>query len=286
MIDTLLASPAKRVAAVHDISGVGKCSLTAALPVISAAGVECLPVPTAVLSTHTGDIAGYTFHDLTDDIPAYLSHWLQFGITLDCIYSGYLGSVRQIDMVLAMADEFSFCRPLLVVDPAMADSGRLYVGFDSAFVCEMKRLCKRADILVPNLTEACLLTGIEYKESVSADYIETVCRALSKICDTFVLTGVSLDDSKAGCLVSEGNGSELRFIETEKFPGVYYGTGDLFASALTGAIMNGKSLYDSAETATEFVVSAIRDTYLEGSDTRLGVAFERHLPEYIKNVRN
>lgn len=276
----------KRVACIHDISGIGKCSLTAAIPIISASGIEAAAMPTAVLSTHTGNIKGFTYRDLTDDLIPFAEHWKSLGIKFDGIYSGFLGSTQQVDIVCSFIDEFKTENTVVIVDPAMADGGKMYTTFDDVFAKEMISLCKKADIIVPNLTEAVFLLGEEYSEPpYSKEYIESILLRLLELGPSkVVLTGVSFSDDKIGCAVCEKNG-EVFYSFSEKYQGVYYGTGDIFASALTGAYLNGKTIYESAEIALDFTCSAIKRTYIEGTDTRLGVNFEQGLSDYIYRLR-
>ncbi len=272
----------KRVAAIHDISGIGKCSLTAALPIISAAGIEAAALPTAVLSTHTGDISGYTYRDLTGDLPAVAKHWKSLGIEFDGIYSGFLGSTEQVEMVCDFIGEFASSQTVILVDPAMADSGRMYTTFDDGFAEEMAKLCSKADIIVPNLTEAAFLLGEEYVEPpYSKEYIESLLERLSELGpQKIVLTGVSFDHDEIGCAVYSGGAIHYKF--SEKYDGIYYGTGDIFASALLGAYMRGKNISDSADIALEFTCAAIRRTHDAGTDTRFGVNFEQGIGDYIR----
>ncbi len=276
----------KRVAAIHDISGIGKCSLTAAIPVISAAGIETAAMPTAVLSTHTGNIKGYTYRDLTSDLTPMAMHWKSLGITFDGIYSGFLGSIEQVDIVCDFIDMFKDENTVVIVDPAMADGGKMYTTFDKAFAKEMTILCKKADIIVPNITEAAFLLDEEYIEPPhSKEYIEDILKRLSLLGpEMIVLTGVAFNDNELGCAVYCRESDEIFYSFSEKYPGIYYGTGDLFASALTGAYLNGKSIFESAEIALEFTNSAIRRTYEAGTDTRLGVKFEQGIFDYIKKL--
>lgn len=274
----------KRVAAIHDISGIGKCSLTAAIPVISAAGIEAAAMPTAVLSTHTGNIEGYTYRDLTSDLNPIANHWKNLGIKFDGIYSGFLGSIEQVDIVCGFIDMFRTDETVIIVDPAMADCGKMYTTFDKAFAKEMTVLCKKADIIVPNITEAAFLLGEDYVEPpYSNEYIENILKQLSSLGpEMVVLTGVAFNDNELGCAVYCRDSDEVFYSFSEKYPGIYYGTGDLFASALTGAYMRGKSIFESAEIALEFTNSAIKRTYEAGTDTRLGVNFEQGIADYIK----
>ena len=278
----------KRVAAIHDISGIGKCSLTAAIPVISAAGIETAVMPTAVLSTHTGDISGFTYRDLTDDLIPFMKHWKSLGVSFDGIYSGFLGSTKQVDIVCRFIDGFRNEKTVVIVDPAMADSGRMYTTFDDDFAKEMKTLCRKADIIVPNLTEAVFLLDEEYIEPpYTVEYIDGIMRRLLSLgVSMIVLTGVSFKDEEIGCAVCCKDSDEIFYRFSEKYPGIYYGTGDLFASALTGAYLRGLDIFKSAETALEFTCSAIKRTFLAGTDTRLGVDFEQGIGEYIRKLED
>lgn len=275
----------KRIAAIHDISGIGKCSLTAALPVVSAAGVEVAAMPTAVLSTHTGDIKGYTYRDLTSDIPDIANHWKSLGIEFDGIYSGFLGSTEQVEMVCSFIDGFGKNGCVILVDPAMADSGRMYTTFDDDFAEEMAKLCSKADIIVPNLTEAAFLLGEKYVEPpYTKEYIDGLLERLSTLGpEKIVLTGVSFEHDEIGCAVyCKGEAVHYKF--SEKYDGIYYGTGDIFASALLGAYMRGKDISESADIALEFTCSAIKRTHDAKTDTRFGVNFEQGIGDYIKRL--
>lgn len=276
----------KRIAAIHDISGIGKCSLTAAIPVISAAGIETAVMPTAVLSTHTGDISGFTYRDLTSDLVEFYTHWKTLGVEFDGIYSGFLGSTEQVDIVCSFIDEFKKDDTVVIVDPAMADGGRMYTTFDDEFAKEMLLLCQKADIIVPNLTEAAFLLGESYREPpYSEEYINGIMKKLLEIGPSMVvLTGVSFNENEIGCAVCCRNDDEVFYRFSEKFSGTYYGTGDLFASALTGAYLKGKSIYESAEIALQFTCNSIKRTFEAKTDTRLGVNFEQGIADYIKSL--
>lgn len=272
----------KRVAAIHDVSGIGKCSLTAAIPIISAAGIEAAAMPTAVLSTHTGDIQGFTYRDLTNDLNDIALHWKSLGIEFDGIYSGFLGSVEQVDIVCDFIDNFKNKNTVVIVDPAMADGGKMYKTFGDDFAKEMVLLCKKADIIVPNLTEAAFLLGEEYVEpSYTKEYIDGILKKLIKLGPSMVvLTGVSFEEDKIGFAVYKKN-EDVFYGFSEKYPGTYYGTGDIFASALVGAYLKGKSIFDSAQIALDFTCGAIKRTYEAKTDTRLGVNFECGIKEFI-----
>lgn len=283
-----MMSGQKRVAAVHDISGIGKCSLTAAIPVISAAGIEVDVMPTAVLSTHTGNMSGFTYRDLTDDLVPFMKHWKSLGIEFDGIYSGFLGSVRQVDIVCDFIDDFRNDKTVVIVDPAMADGGKMYTTFDRSFANEMKLLCRKADIIVPNITEAAFLLDEEYVEPpYSKEYIDGIMKRLLNLgVSMVVLTGVCFKEDEIGCAVCCRNDNDIYYCFSEKYPGIYYGTGDLFASALTASFLKGIDICKSAEIALGFTCESIRRTYFAGTDTRLGVNFEQGISDFIKKLED
>ena len=276
----------KRIAAVHDISGIGKCSLTAALPVLSAAGCEAAVIPTAVLSTHTGGFSEYTYRDLTDDMLGIAQHWNKCGFEFDAFYSGFLGSTAQIDIVLQIIDTICNDDTLILIDPAMADNGRLYTTFAPDFPDYMKRLCKRADIITPNITEICLMTGNEYKRGpYDKTYIDKLLNDGKALCSgKIVLTGVFFEDDNLGCAVFDTKSDDTQYIMNEKCKGFYPGTGDMFASALLAGLMNDMPLEDSAQIAVDFVRECITETQKEGDPIAYGVYFERALPYLMKRL--
>ena len=248
-----------KILTVQDISCVGQCSLTVALPVISACGVECCVLPSAVLSTHTGGFTGFTFRDLTEDMPAIKDHWKKENIAFDAIYTGYLGSTRQIDYVADLFDEVAAQGCLKIVDPAMADNGKLYFGFDEAFVEAMKGLCGKADYVIPNLTEACFLTDMPYKTSYDYTYIDEILQKLTALgCKNVIFTGISYAPGRTGVVVLE-NGA-YSYYEHELLPNSCHGTGDIYASAFVGALMRGKTVFDAARIAADYVVACIQET--------------------------
>lgn len=269
----------KKVLTIQDISCVGQCSLTVALPVISACGVETCVLPSAVLSTHTGGFSGFTFRDLTDDMPSIKDHWVKEGISYDAIYTGYLGSTKQIDYVADIFDAVLSDGGLKIVDPAMADNGKLYVGFDDAFVEAMKVLCGKADYVLPNLTEACFLTGTEYKTNYDRAYIDEILKKLSALgCKNIIFTGVTYSPETTGVVVYEdGNYS---YYEHAKMPNSCHGTGDIYASAFTGALMRGKSAYEAAKIAADYVLECIKAT-AEEVNHWYGAKFEPVLGKLI-----
>lgn len=275
------------VAAIHDISGMGKCSLTAALPVLSAAGVSVSVLPTAVLSTQTGGLNEYTYRDLTDDMRPIMNHWRKINVKFDAVYSGFLGSVKQIDIVCDFVKQFSHDNTLYLCDPAMADNGELYDTFDMSFVSMMRNLCCMADIIVPNYTEACLLLGREYiSPPYEKTYTEELIKALADKfgCKYVVLTGVDFDGLSVGAAAYDSTTDSISYSLRPRIDGMFHSTGDLFASSLLGAVMNGFTLNTATETAIEFTVSSIKQTVLLGGDSRFGLCFERCLPQYIKSL--
>lgn len=273
----------KRILTIQDISCLGQCSLTVALPILSACGVETCVLPSAVLSTHTGGFTGYTFRDLTEDMPAIQKHWEKENIKFDAFYTGYLGSEKQIEYVKNIFAATGNEGSKKIVDPAMADNGKLYPGFDDAFVEAMKVLCNSADIILPNITEACLLTGMEYKESYDEAYVDALLSALVSDSDkTVILTGVSYCDDKTGVVVYK-NG-EKSYYTHKKIKGGCHGTGDIFASAFSGALMNGKTEYDAAKIAADYTVACIEETITDESHW-YGAKFEPVLGKLIDSLK-
>ena len=272
----------KKILTVQDISCVGQCSLTVALPLLSACGMETCILPSAILSTHTAGFSGYTFRDLTDDIPKINEHWQKENIKFDAIYTGYLGSTKQIDYVKDLFYTVATDRCLKIVDPAMADGGKLYPAFDEVYVEAMKSLCAEADILLPNITEACFLTDSEYKTTYDEKYILDLTNKLIKLgAKTVVLTGVSYRDGKTGIAVGSDNNYD--YYEHDIVSKGCHGTGDVYASAFVGALMNDKSIFDSAKIAADYVVDCI-DVTKDDPDHWYGVKFEAVLPKLIKSL--
>lgn len=269
----------KKILTIQDISCVGQCSLTVALPILSACGVETCILPSAVLSTHTAGFTGFTVRDLTEDIPAVKNHWLKEGIRFDAIYTGYLGSTQQIGYVADIFAETAAEGCVKVVDPAMADNGKLYPAFDQAYVEEMKGLCAKADFVVPNITEACFLAGVEYRTEYDRAYIDLLLQKLTGIgCKNIILTGVSYAPGRTGIMVLE-NGS-YAYYEHELLPNSCHGTGDIYASAFVGAFVRGNSAYDAAAIAANYTMECIR--YTATLDNHwYGAAFEPVLGKLI-----
>ena len=272
-----------KILTIQDISCVGQCSLTVALPIISACGIETCVLPSAVLSTHTAGFSGYTFRDLTEDMPLIENHWKKEGITFDAVYTGYLGSTKQIDYVKSIADSTSKEGSLLIVDPAMADNGKLYPGFDDAFVEAMKGLCAKADYVIPNMTEACLLTGVEYKTAYDRADVDRILEGLTALgCKNVIFTGISYREGKTGIVVYK-NG-EYAYYEHDMLPNSCHGTGDIYASSFVGALVRGKSAYDAAKIAADYTVECIKET-AKLENHWYGAAFEPALGKLIELLK-
>ncbi|MDE6025892.1 MAG: pyridoxamine kinase [Lachnospiraceae bacterium] len=249
----------KRILTIQDISCLGQCSLTVALPILSACGIETCVLPSAVLSTHTGGFTGYTFRDLTDDMPEILLHWEKEKLSFDGFYTGYLGSKTQIDYVKKIMNSVGNAGNVKIVDPAMADGGKLYPGFDESFAAAMGSLCDEADIILPNITEACLITKTDYKEKYDEEYIDSLLKRLTEKSEkTVILTGVSFEENSTGVMVYE-NGNK-KYYKHEKISKGCHGTGDIFASAFAGSFLKGKDAYTSAVIAADYVVDCIKET--------------------------
>ena len=269
----------KKILTIQDISCVGQCSLTVALPILSACGLETCILPSAVLSTHTAGFSGFTFRDLTDDMPAIQEHWKKENIKFRAIYTGYLGSIKQVGYVRDILKTMGTEDCISIVDPAMADNGKLYSIFDQDYVEAMKVLCGEADILVPNITEACFLVGEEYKEIYDESYIKALVEKLAALgAKTVVLTGVSYAPQKTGVAVYE-NG-KMEYYEHDKISKGSHGTGDIYASAFVGALMNGKSVYEAARIAADYTVKCIINTQGD-ADHWYGAKFEPVLRDLI-----
>ena len=273
----------KRVVAINDISCVGRCSLTVALPMISAAGIECSILPTAILSTHTGGFTGFTFHNLSEEMDKIVVHWKSLNLHVDTLYSGYLGSADQVDKVLNIFNTFKDASR--IVDPVMADNGKLYSAFDDTFPAHMARLCKGADVILPNITEACLMTGIKYVDGVhSKEYIEKLLNACLKLgAKNVCLTGVSLEDGKLGAATLSHDG-KFSYYALDRIDGYFHGTGDVFGSVFVSAYTLGKSIEDASKLACDITVKAIKETINRPQEFKYGVNFELTLNDLYKSL--
>lgn len=275
----------KRAVTIQDISCFGKCSLTVALPVISAMGIETAVIPTAVLSTHTGGFEGYTFRDLTGDIPKIAAHWQKLGLGFDAIYTGYLGSPAQAQMVSDFFDIFGGEHVLRIVDPVMGDSGRLYAGFTDELVSGMRKLCSEADYIMPNTTEASMLLGIPYEEVCGEAHAKDILRGLAELgCKYPVLTGVRGDNERHGAAAYDPVTGEFCFSYSRHIDRQIHGTGDIFASVFTGAVIRGKSLSRSLEMAVRFTADCIEATLPCIDEVWYGSCFELCLGRLIDYV--
>ena len=270
----------KRILTIQDISCVGQCSLTVALPILSACGQETCILPSAVLSTHTGGFTGFTFRDLTEDIPSVWQHWKKENLAFDYIYTGYLGSTLQIGYVKDIFAAFANNGCKTVVDPAMGDHGKLYPLFDEVYAAAMAELCAQADIMVPNITEACFMTGHPYKEIYDEAYVDELLAKLGAMGKgTVVLTGVGYSAEQTGVVIYR-DGKKWHYTHPRE-PKNYHGTGDIFASAFVGAVANGKTMEEAAAIAAEYVALCIRKT-IEDPSHWYGVKFETALGDLIQ----
>lgn len=267
----------KRILTIQDISCVGQCSLTVALPILSACGHEICILPPAVLSTHTGGFGKPVVRSLAGMMPDTVAHWKENGIDFDIIQVGYLGSVEAVDTVSDILDTMLKANGIAIVDPAMADHGRLYSGLSDRYAEKMKQLCMKAHIMIPNVTEAAMMTGIDYQEELTPDYIEALLRKLGG--GDVVLTGVGFEASSTGFALRQG--SEITFCHHDRVEKNYHGTGDIFAAVLTGALASGKCLQTAAEIAGDFTLKCIKNTF-ENPAHWYGVKFETVLPELIR----
>ena len=274
----------KRLVTIQDISCFGRCSTTVALPIISALGIETVTLPTAILSTHTGEFKNYSFLPLTSQMHKIINHWKEENISFDAIYVGYIGTVEQIDTVCEFIDYFKGENTVVFVDPAMADNKELYQGLKTEYVKAIKRLCKKADIIAPNIYEAMLLCDEECKKEHTYEEAVNMLKPLSLMCDKIIITGIHKDDTiitlgydKKTDIITEKNNSKIE--------GMYYGTGDIFSSVFIGAYMNGAVFSECISKAVEFVEESIKNTVAESEKYWYGINFEEcldSLTAYIK----
>ena len=276
----------KRIVTIQDISCVGKCSLTVALPVISACGVEAAVIPTAVLSTHTG-FSNFTFRDLTDEIYPITAVLKKENITFDAIYTGYLGSPMQLQLMEKFFEDFGTRDNLIFVDPVLGDHGELYPGFTQEFADKMAKLCTKADVIVPNLTEACFMLHEEYIESgYSEEYIKNILKKLSESgCKNVVLTGVSFNENELGVMAYNSDTDTYFSYFTEKAKLSFPGTGDVFSSACVGALMRGLTLEKALVVAVNFTLEAIKASIKDPAHRWYSVNFEQALPFLIDELK-
>lgn len=272
-------NPVPRVAAIHDLSGFGRSSLTIVLPVLSAMGVQASPLPTALLSTQTSGFGDYFFLDLSDEMIKIADHWRKININFDAVYSGFLGSGRQVEIVSDFIDDFGPGGQFVVVDPVMGDDGKTYGPCGSDIIKAMKKLIKKADIITPNFTEACLLLDTEYRTSIKVPLLKDWMRKLSDIGpDKVVFTSVPVDDKSRSFVFAYDRAFDTFWkVSCSYIPAAYPGTGDIFTSVLTGALLQGDSLPIALDRAVQFVSLAIRSTFGYNTPGREGVMFEKVL---------
>lgn len=284
MTDKLSKLP--RMAAIHDLSGLGKCSLTVALPIVSASGVECCCIQTALLSTHTGGFTDWTFTDLSDAIVPIAEHWNKLGVHFDAIYSGYLASEAQGELLERTIELLRSDDTLVIVDPAMADNGRYYTNLDDSMAGCFRRLIAKADIITPNITEACFLTGTEYCTAPHSEaFITELLGKLSALGPRVVaVTGVSLETGKVGIVARDNETGKTSVVMNETKDGMFHGSGDVFASAFAALLTRGAALEDALRLAEDFVAACIERTAVRDTPRHYGLDFEGVLPEYIKSV--
>ncbi|GAB1352206.1 pyridoxamine kinase [Erysipelotrichia bacterium] len=272
--------PTKRIAAIHDLSGFGRVSLTVAIPILSSMGLQVCPLPTAVLSSNT-EFSGFCFVDLTANMRAMIDHWKSMNLTFDGIYSGFLGSHLQIEIVKEFIDHFKNPNQLIVVDPVLGDDGKLYDSMTPDMVSEMKTLISRADLITPNLTEACALLDMKYTEKMPESELKKVLKALSeKGPGIVIITNVNKSDRKKQTFVYAYNRADRRIwkVQCDYIPAHYPGTGDTFTSVVTGCLMQGDSLPVALDRAVQFISIAVRATYGHTHDPRAGIFLEKVLP--------
>ena len=274
----------KSAVTINDISGIGRCSITVACPILSAAGIQTCVLPTALLSTHTGGFLGYSFLDLTDEMSKIINHWFTLNMDFDAVYSGYLGSTEQLNTVIKFID--SNKNSLIMVDPVMGDAGRFYAGFTPEYIKGMKELCGKADIIVPNITEAFFLLDREYSEGpYTEEFIKEFMKDISKTgCKKIVLTGVYFNESEVGAASYDRENDVFDVYLAPRIEGFYHGTGDVFASVLLSSLLNDKTLAEATKIAVDFTEDSIIKTKNAGTDTRFGVLFEQVIPTLIRRL--
>jgi pyridoxine kinase len=268
--------PTPRVAAIHDLSGFGRCSLTVAIPILSAMGVQCCPLPTAFLSTHTGGFEGFTFLDMTDEMPKVAAHWKSLDLKFQAIYSGFLGSERQIGIVGDFIREFRGPDTVVVIDPVMGDQGQVYRTYTPAMCAGTACLAEQADVITPNLTEAALLLDIPYADLPTG---EAGCREIVERLSldgrrSVVLTGASTAPGLTGAMCFDAATGKVEAVQTQQVPREFHGTGDVFASVLTGALVQGVSLSQAARQSVDFIRACALRTAETDLPMREGVDFE------------
>lgn len=275
----------KRILTIQDISCLGKCSLTVALPLISATGVEAVILPTAVLSTHTM-FKNFTCKDLSDQIDPITNHWKSEKVVFDGIYTGYLGTIEQIDQMKTLFKDFKTDDNIIFIDPVMGDNGKLYPAFNEAYAEKNGELCGMADIIVPNITEAAFMTHSEYKEEYDEAYIKDLLQKLAKLgAKVVVLTGVSLTPGKTGVMGLDTRTGEYYLYQNDRVDASYHGTGDIFASVCVGAMMNDLPWQEAMKIAADYTALTIRKTLENPKKPWYGVDFEATIPALVDTLK-
>ena len=275
----------KRILTIQDISCLGKCSITVALPVISAMGVETVILPTAVLSTHTM-FQNFTVKDLSDQLVPITDHWRSEGVAFDAIYTGYLGTAEEIETAKRIFDEFGTEDNIIFVDPVMADNGKLYPAFDESYAALNASLCAKADVIVPNITEACFMTGMPYREQYGEDYIRELRQKLSALgARVAAVTGVSLSAGKTGVMGFDRKTGEYFTYQNDRVDASYHGTGDIFSSVCIGALMRGLGLREAMKLAADYTADTIRATLNNPKKPWYGVDFEATIPQLVQALQ-
>ncbi len=275
----------KRLITIQDISCIGKCSLTVALPIISAMGIETAVLPTAVLSTHTM-FNHFTFRDLTEDITAISDHWKAEKFKFDAIYTGYLGSFKQLELVSQFIDDFRTADNIVFIDPVMADNGKLYPGFTPEFARAMAKLCAKADVIVPNMTEAAFLLDRPYVNSnYDEAYIKDLLKALTSLgAKCAVLTGISFRPEELGIMGYDAEKDQFFHYFHKRINVSFHGTGDIFSSTAAGALVRGFALDQALSLAADFTVECIEETLASPDHVTYGVEFETVLPKLMARL--
>ena len=269
----------KKIVTIQDISCYGQCSITVALPILSAFGFETAIVPSAILSTHTSGFKNFTVHDLSCEIPKIINHWQNENIKFDLLYAGYLGETKHMDLVKQMKETLLRENGIFVLDPVMGDNGKLYPAFNNEYVKEMANLLRYSDIIVPNLTEACFITNTEYKTNYDKNYILDICNKLQNLgAKNIILTGISYENNKTGVVVFNEN--NYWHYEHEKIPTSFHGTGDIYTSTFIANFLKTNDMKLAAKKACEFVVECILNT-IDDPDHKYGVKFEPVLSKFI-----
>ncbi len=271
----------QKAAAIHDLSGYGRASLTTVIPILSTMGVQVCPLPTAVLSTQTSGFENYSFIDLTDYMEEHISHWKSLKLDFDCIYSGFLGSVRQIKIVSDFIDYFGTKENLVVVDPVMGDNGILYDSMDKGIISEMRKLIGKADIITPNFTEAAFLLNEEYKKEITLDEAKKWLKKLSDLGSKIVIiTSVPLknEEDKISVLAYEKEKNNFWKVSCRYMPVSYPGTGDAYTSVVVGSLMQGDNLPAAIDKGMQFISHCIKSSYGFMYPQREGVLLEKNLP--------